>query len=224
MFYNCIGQHVYTPLHPGEAYLQVGGMAAPAAGRQRNAGTLGSRGPAEARIEHQNLVEIRHHSTSHVALNIDLAQSSEPQSLQYLILAWHTQQLGTQACTAPPTLLMIRLSRFCSSAEARSKITTPVQVEPGIQIPTFDGNTLQCSYTPYKILSIIIHAGSTPHARHYTSRLLTAPAAHHSVAQWSTDDARPAKLISRDVQSDIGLSQQSYILLLGRGEAAARMQ
>ena len=92
------------------------------------------------------------------------------------------------------------------------KITTPVKVEPCIQIPAFDGNILRCSNTPYRILSIIMHAGPTPHAGHYTSRMIIAPAGHHSTAQWSTDDARPAKLINRDVQNDVGLSQQACIL------------
>ena len=149
-------------------------------------------GRREAKIENQNLVEIRHHSTTNVALNIDLPQSSEPQSLLSLILNWRTQHLGTQAFPTLPTLLMIRISRFCRSAGAICKITTPVKVEPHIQIPAFDGNTLQCSNTPYPILSIILHAGPTPNAGH-TSRLIIAPAGHHSTAQWSTDDARPAK-------------------------------
>ena len=46
--------------------------------------------------------------------------------------------------------------------------------------------------TQYRILSVIWHAGPTPNAGHYTSRLIIAPPGHHSTDQWSTDDARPA--------------------------------
>ena len=39
------------------------------------------------------------------------------------------------------------------------------------------------------------------------------------LAQWSTDDARPARLVSRDAQHDNQLSQQCYVLILWRGAA-----
>ena len=32
------------------------------------------------------------------------------------------------------------------------------------------------------------------------------------------------KLVDREVQHDVGLSQQAYVLLLSRDDAAARMQ
>ena len=82
----------------------------------------------EARVENNDLIEIRHHSSSMVALNIDLPQSSELQSLQCLVLAWHTQQLGIQAFRDLPVLLMLRLSRFCRQADDVRKIATPVKV------------------------------------------------------------------------------------------------
>ena len=38
-------------------------------------------------------------------------------------------------------------------------------------------------------------------------------------AQWSTDDARPARLVNRDVQHDNRISQQCHVLILCRGDA-----
>ena len=178
----------------------------------------------EARIENQNLVEVRHFSTTNMAINIDIPQSSEPHSLQGLIHDWHTQHPGIQALTIPPRLLMIRTFRFCRSADGISKITAPVKIEPCIQMPTLDANALQCSNTPYHVFSVILHAGPTPRAGQYTSRLIVPPGGNHSTAHWSTDDARPAKLVNHEVQHDTGLSQQAYILLLGRGDAAANTQ
>ena len=173
-------------------------------------------GTWEARIEN-HLIEIRHHSSTDVALNLDLEQSHIPQSLQHLIFTWHTQQLGIQALKSPPIILMIRLSRFRQVQNQMQKVTTPVIIEPRLNLPAFDDDTLQCTNVPYNVWSVILHAGHSPHAGHYTSRLPTATADGASGAQWSTDDARPAKLIMRAVMHDQNLSQQSYILLLGRG-------
>ena len=89
-----------------------------------------------------------------------------------------------------------------------------------MNIPVFDDETLQCTNVPYNVWSVILHAGHSPHASHYASRLLTAAAGGTCGVQWSTDDARPAKLIMREVMQDQNLSQQSYILLLGRGSTA----
>ncbi|CAE7708298.1 unnamed protein product [Symbiodinium pilosum] len=83
------------------------------------------------------------------------------------------------------------------------KVTTPVIIEPRVNIPVFDDDTLQCTNVAYNVWSVILHAGHSPHAGHYTSRLLTATADGASGAQWSTDDARPAKLIMREVMQAI---------------------
>ena len=116
----------------------------------------------EARIENQILIEIRQRSTANVTLNIDLPQSAELRSSYSLILHWHTQQLGIQAFTAPPTLLMIRLSRFYRNHDAICKVTSPVILQQHVQIPVFDSDTLQCSNTQYRVISVILRAGPNP--------------------------------------------------------------
>ena len=177
-------------------------------------------GTWEARVENQQLIEIRHHSSTDVALRLDLEQSRDSQSLQHLILLWHTQNLGIQALKNPPLILMIRLSKFQRLSNSTSKVTTPVIIEPRVNLPVFDDDALHCTNVPYDFISVILRAGHSPDAGHYTTRLLTEPAGSISTAQWSTDDARPAKLIARDIRQDHNLSQQAYILLLGRGTAA----
>ena len=177
-------------------------------------------GTWEARIENQQLIEIRHHSSTDVALDLDLEQSHTPQSLQQLIFAWHTQQLGIQAFQNPLVILMIRLSRFRQVQGQMQKVTTPVIIAPRVNIPVFDDDTLQCTNVPYHVWSVILHAGHSPHAGHCASRLLAATADGASGVQWSTDDARLAKLVMREVLQDQNLSQQAYVLLLGRGSAA----
>ena len=182
-------------------------------------------GTWEARVENQQLIEIRHHSSTDVALSLDLERSRDSQSLQHLIFSWHTQNLGIQALKNPPLILMIRLSRFQRLFNSASKVTTPVIIEPRVNIPVFDDDALHCTNTPYDVVSVILRdlrAGHSPHAGHYTARLLTEPAGSISTAPWSTDDARPAMLIARDIRQDHNLSQQAYILLLGRGTAAHR--
>ena len=176
-------------------------------------------GTWEARIENQRLIEVRHHSSTDVALSLDLEQSHLPHSLQHLIFTWHTQQLGIQALKNPPIILMVRLSRFRQVQNQVQKVTASVTIEPRVNLPVFDDDTLQCTNIPYHAWSVILHAGNSPNAGHYTSRLLTATADGASGAQWSTDDARPAKLVMRDVTQDQNVSQQSYILLLGRGSS-----
>ena len=115
---------------------------------------------------------------------------------------------------------MIRLSRFQRLSNGTSKVTTPVIIEPRVNVPVFDDDTLHCANVPYDVISVILRAGHSPDAGHYTTRLLTEPAGSVSTVQWSTDDARPAKLIARGIRQDHNLSQQVYILLLGRGTAA----
>ena len=51
----------------------------------------------ETRVENDNLIEVRHYSSSQIALTLDLPQSNESHSLQHLVVAWHAQQLGIQA-------------------------------------------------------------------------------------------------------------------------------
>ena len=177
-------------------------------------------GTWEARVENQHLIEIRHYSSTEVALNLDLDQTCDPQNLQHLILIWHTQQLGIQALKDPPLVLMIRLSRFQRLQHRTHKVRTPVIIEPRVNIPVFDDEALQCTNVPYDVLSVILHAGNSPSAGHYTTRLLTPAAGGTSVVQWSTDDARPATIIMRDTMQDHNLSHQSYILLFGRGTSA----
>ena len=155
-------------------------------------------------MENHQLIEIRHHSSTDVALSLDLEQSCDPQSLQHLILIWHTQCLGTQALKNPPLILMIRLSRFQRLLNHTHKVATPVIIEPRVSVPLFDDDTLHCTNVPYDVISVILHAGHSPDAGHYTS----------------TDDARPAKLSTREVTQDHNLSQQSYVLLLGSGATA----
>ena len=129
------------------------------------------------------------------------------------MFTWHTQQLGVQALSDPPKVLILRISRFERSGGAIRKGTTPVQVSTVLQAPW----RLQCSYTPYHVLSVTLRSGPAPNAGHYTTRLLRTGDQH--VAQWSTDDARPAKLVHRDAKHDHHLSQQCYILILCRGDA-----
>ena len=119
-------------------------------------------GTWEARIENQQLIKIRHHSPTDVALDLDLEQSHTPQSLQQLIFAWHTQQLGIQALQNPPVILMIRLSRFRQVQGQMQKVTTPVIITPRVNIPVFDDDTLQCTNVPYHVWSVILHAGHSP--------------------------------------------------------------
>ena len=73
----------------------------------------------------------------------------------------------------------------------------------------------------YDVLSVILHAAPTPTAGHYTTRLFVT--GDRSLAQWTTDDARPAILMSRDVQHDNQLSQQCYVLILCRGDVLTSM-
>ena len=161
-------------------------------------------GRLEARIEQQGLVEIRHHATTSVTLTLDMPQSNDPFSLQSLMCTWHTQQLGIQTLSGPLKVLILRSSRFERSGGTIKKVNAPVQVSTVLQVPVFDNDTLQCSYTRYHVLSVIMHSGPTPNAGHYTARLFRT--GDQQIALWSTDDARPAKLVHRDTAHDHHLS------------------
>ena len=117
----------------------------------------------------------------------------------------------------PSRILIIRISRFVMQDGTTCKITTPIHVQPSLQMQEFDGDSLQCSHIKYEVLSVTPHAGATPSAGHYITRLFVA--GDRRLAHWSTDDARPARLVSRDAQHDNQLSQQCYVLILCSGAA-----
>ena len=64
----------------------------------------------EARIEQQSLIEIRHGVVTHTAVTLDIPHADELTTLQQLVLLWHMQQLGIQAFTDPPKILILRMS------------------------------------------------------------------------------------------------------------------
>ena len=164
----------------------------------------------EARIAEGMLVEIRHFATTMSPINLDLPASTGTISLQQLVLEWHANQLGIQALADAPQLLMIRLMRFTRRANQTCKNTASVAIPTTVQMPVFDGASLQCSFVAYRVSTILMHTGHTPHAAHYTAR------------QWSTDDGRTARPFFRAVEHDPQVLVQGYVLLLCRGTCRGR--
>ena len=114
---------------------------------------------------------------------------------------WHVNQLGIQALAEKPQLLMLRLMRFTRRANQACKNTAPVAIPNMMQMPVFDGTSVQCSFVPYRVSAILMHTGPTPHAGHYTARLPLS-GQDPEITQWSTDDGRTARPLYRAVQQD----------------------
>ena len=124
----------------------------------------------EARIAEGVMVEIRHYATTSSPINLDLPELAGIISLQQLVLEWHANQLGIQALADTPQLLMIRLMRFTRRANQTCKNTASVAIPTALQMPVFDGASLQCSFVAYRVSAILMHTGHTPQAGHYTAR------------------------------------------------------
>ena len=159
----------------------------------------------EARIAEGMLVEIRHFATTVSPINLDLPETAttiKDISLQQLVLEWHADQLGIQALADAPQLLIIRLMRFIRGANQTRKNTVSVAIPTTVQMPVFDDASLQCSYVTYRVSAILMHTGQTPQAGHYTARLLPLSGQDAEITQWSTDDGRTARPLSRAVEYD----------------------
>ena len=168
------------------------------------------------------LVEIRHFATTMSPINLDLPEMAGTISLQQLVLEWHANQLDIQALADAPQLLMIRLMRFTRRANQTCKNTASVTIPTTVQMPVFDGASLQCSFVAYGVSAILMHTGHTLQARHYTARLLPLSGQDTEITQWSTDDGRTARPLFRAVEHDPQVLVQGYVLLLCRGTCRGR--
>ena len=175
----------------------------------------------EARIVEGMLVEIRlcHNPIPHQSGSTG---SCWDHSLQQLVLEWHANQLGIQALADTPQLLMIRHMRFTRRANQTCKNTASVAIHATLQMPVFDGASLQCSFVSYRVSAILMHTGHTPQAGHYTARLLALSGQDTEITQCSTDDGRTARPLFRAVAHDPQVLVQGYVLLLCRGTCRGR--
>ena len=160
--------------------------------------------------------------TAHKSITLDLPDLYNPTTLQSLIDHWHTGGTYLQACTHPPRILLMRLSRFQDS-EARGtiKLHTKVDIPTSVHVPCYSDpqHGEDCRSIPYLVVACVLHCGATVHAGHYTTRYinhLPSRAAPHAPPQWRADDSMPIEHIRTSVLHDSVLGQQYYLVLLCR--------
>ena len=103
--------------------------------------------------------------------------------------------------------------RFNRRANQTCKNIASIAIPSTLQMPVFDGASLQCSFLAYRVSGILMHTGHTPQAGHYTARLLPLSGQDTGITQWSTDDGRTARPMFRAVEHDPQVLVQGYILL-----------
>ena len=125
-----------------------------------------------------------------------------------------------QACTHPPKILILRISRFRRQRTGvRSNCTPGFAIPCQVHIPCYREVGSACDLVMYTIVACILHCGATSQAGHYTTRFidhLPSQAAPHAPPQWKADDSKPIEPVKTEPMRDAVLSQQCYVILLCR--------
>ena len=87
-------------------------------------------------------------------------------TLTEALASWHTQHY-IHALTRPPTLLVIQLGRFRRNGRRTTKIRTPCDIQPVLDLPFFCDDQLACSMTTYRLCGGIVHIGDLATSGHY---------------------------------------------------------
>ena len=87
-------------------------------------------------------------------------------TLTEALASWHTQHY-IHALTRPPTLLVIQLGRFRHNGRRTTKIRTPCDIQPVLDLPFFCDDQLACSMTTYRLCGGIVHIGDLATSGHY---------------------------------------------------------
>ena len=166
--------------------------------------------------------ETREQHHTHKSITLDFPDPHNATALQSLIDHWHNGGTYLQACTHPPRILLMRLSRFQDS-EARGtlKLYTKVDIPTSVHVPCYSDpqHGEDCRNIPYLVVACVLHCGATVHAGHYTTRYinhLPSRIAPHAPPQWRADDSKPIEHIRTSVLHDSVLGQQCYLVLLCR--------
>ena len=126
-----------------------------------------------------------------------------------------------QACTHPPRILLLRISRFSGGrgreyAQTAHQVAIPCQVH----IPCYREVGSACGLVMYTIVARILHCGTTSQAGHYTTRFINhlppqaAPYVPPQNGRQMT--ASQWKPVRTELMRDAVLSQQCYVVLLCR--------
>ena len=118
-----------------------------------------------------------------------------------------------QACTHPPKILILRISRFRAEDGSTLKLHTRVAIPCQVHIPCYREVGPACDLVMYTIVACILHCGATSQAGHYTTRFidhLPSQAAPHAPPQWKADDSKPIEPVKN--RADERRSTQSTVL------------
>ena len=166
--------------------------------------------------------ETRGQHNTQRSITLDLADPYATTNLQALVDHWHTGGTYVQACTHPPRILLLRISRFLDTDAGETvKLHTRVTIPTAIQIPCYcdPHQGAACTYVTYLVTACVLHRGSTIHGGHYTTRFLNhlpPRVAPQAPPQWHADDSKPIEHVNIAVTHDSVLSQQCYLVLLCR--------
>ena len=171
--------------------------------------------------------ETREQHHTHKSITLDFPDPNNPTTLQSLIDHCHNGGTYLQACTHPPRVLLLRLSRFQDSeAHGTIKLHTRVDIPTSVHVPCYSDprHGEDCRSIPYLVVACVLHCDATVHAGHYTTRYinhLPSRTAPHAPPQWRADDSKPIEHIRTSVPHDSILGQQSYLVLLCRSTQCA---
>ena len=125
-----------------------------------------------------------------------------------------------QACTHPPKILILRISRFREAEDGSTlKLHSRVAIPCQVHIPCYREVGPACDLVMYTIVACVLRCGATSQAGHYTTRFinhLPPQAAPHAPPQWKADDSKPVEPVKTEPMRDAVLSQQCYVILLCR--------
>ena len=173
-------------------------------------------GRCESRIVSEtDGTETREQQYTHKAVTLYLSDPSSPTTLQH----WHKGGTYMQACTHPPKILILRISRFRAEDGSTLKLHTRVAIPCQVHIPCYREVGPACDLVMYTIVACILHCGATSQAGDYTTRFinhLPPQAASHAPPQWKADDSKPVESVKTEPMRDAVLSQRCYVILLCR--------
>ena len=141
------------------------------------------------------------------------AQHQEPFSLQSLIELWCSAQVGLQALTSEPPVILIQICRFQLGPHSAfgSKVFFKVEPEPYLMIPAFKHHlnhtaSLELQYSRYCRAATLIHEGSTPLAGHYRT-ILHDPL----LGDFITNDSVSVQRLTADLRSHAQSNNYAFL-------------